>query len=161
MSWPVTFRTVHRSTISVLYLRALILRHSPTFTTAISGSEKPPQWLHTARFVTTDYRAMLSVCTTFPRAGERNIKVEDFVDLCVGIWETSGAIGDHAGWIMDVSLIISSLFIIPYGLTDLVVGHPTYIQLVPRATTHDTIATRLGGYHASQAYTAIIHTSRW
>lgn len=31
------------------------------------------------------------------------MKVEDFVDLCVAVWEASGAVGDHAGWVIDVS----------------------------------------------------------
>ena len=114
-SWPATFRTVHRSTISVLYLRALILRHRRTVTQTSHESETPPPpWLHTAQSVVNDYRAILSACTTFPRAGERNIKVEDFVDLCVGIWEVSGAMGNNAGWIIDVSIFISSLFMIAH-----------------------------------------------
>jgi hypothetical protein len=104
-SWPANFRTVHRSTISVLYLRALILRHGPTLTNVFSGSEKPPPWLLTARSVVNDYRTILSACTKFPKAGEHNVKVEDLVDLCVGTWEASGAIGEHAGWIIDVSLL--------------------------------------------------------
>jgi hypothetical protein len=104
-SWPTNFRTVHRSTISVLYLRAMVLRQGPT--SVLDDSGKPP-WLQTAQSVANDYRAILGACTTFPKAGQRNVKVEDFVDLCVGIWEASGAIGDHAGWIIDVSLLISS-----------------------------------------------------
>lgn len=110
-SWPANFRTVHRSTISVLSLRALILQHGPTSVNMVNGPERPPLWLHAARSAVNDYRAILSACTTFPRAGERNTKVEDFVDLCLGIWEASGAIGDHAGWIIDVSLFISLFFV--------------------------------------------------
>lgn len=105
--WPPTFRTQHRSTISVLYLRALILRGrsspSPVIVTSASREDvKPPAWLHTARSVVHEYRAILTVSTHFPRAGERNTKVEDFVDLCVAVWEASGAVGDHAGWVIDV-----------------------------------------------------------
>lgn len=37
------------------------------------------------------YRAILSASTRFPRAGEKNVKVEEFVELCVLLWE--------AGWI--------------------------------------------------------------
>jgi hypothetical protein len=104
-SWPADFCTVHRSTISVLHLRALILRYGPTSIKTINSPEKPPLWLHTARSVVNDYQAVLSACTTFPKAGERNVKVEDLVDLCVGVWEASGAIGDHAGWVIDVGLL--------------------------------------------------------
>ncbi|KAJ7721686.1 TIP49 C-terminus-domain-containing protein [Mycena olivaceomarginata] len=63
---------------------------------------KPPRWLHSARAVIQEYRAILSVCTRFPRARERNVKVEDFVDLCIAVWEASGAMGDYAGWVIDV-----------------------------------------------------------
>jgi hypothetical protein len=104
-SWPADFCTVHRSTISVLYLRALILRHGHTSIKTNNRPEKPPLWLHTARSVVNDYRAVLNTCTTFPKAGERNVKVEDFVDLCVGVWEASGAVGDYAGWVIDVGLL--------------------------------------------------------
>ncbi|KAK7039453.1 hypothetical protein R3P38DRAFT_2899579 [Favolaschia claudopus] len=98
--WPSNFRTAHRCTISVLYIRALVLRNgSPLPPADIS---KPPPWLHTARSVIQEYRAILSVCTKFPRAGEHNVKVEEFVDLCVAVWEASGAIGDYAGWVIDV-----------------------------------------------------------
>lgn len=100
--WPPSFRTAHRSTISVLYLRALILRHGHTQASPMADLSKPPPWLHTARSVVREYRAILSVSTQFPRAGERNVKVEDFVDLCVAVWEASGAVGDYAGWVLDV-----------------------------------------------------------
>ncbi|KAG7440123.1 uncharacterized protein BT62DRAFT_989346 [Guyanagaster necrorhizus] len=98
--WPSNFRTTHRSAISVLYLRALIIRygHDPS----ITPRDKPPIWLHTARSLVQEYRAILSVSTKFPRAGERNTKVEEFVDLCVGIWEVSGAVGEYTGWVLDV-----------------------------------------------------------
>ncbi|PBK98454.1 hypothetical protein ARMGADRAFT_960093 [Armillaria gallica] len=98
--WPSNFRTAHRSAISVLYLRALIIRygHDPS----IIPRAKPPVWLHTARSIVQEYRAILSVSTKFPKAGERNTKVEEFVDLCVGIWEASGAVGEYTGWVLDV-----------------------------------------------------------
>ncbi|KAF9025079.1 hypothetical protein BDZ89DRAFT_1068592 [Hymenopellis radicata] len=98
--WPSNFRTGHRSAISVLYLRALIIRHGHAPPpTRIS---KPPLWLSVARGVVQEYRAILSVSTKFPKAGERNTKVEEFVDLCVGIWEASGVVGEYAGWVLDV-----------------------------------------------------------
>ena len=45
---------------------------------------------------------MLNVSTMFPRAGERNVLVEEFIDLCVATWEASGAVGEHVGWVLDV-----------------------------------------------------------
>ncbi|KAJ6524440.1 hypothetical protein DFH09DRAFT_1372181 [Mycena vulgaris] len=98
--WPSNFRTTHRCTISVLYIRALVVRNASALPPTDVG--KPPPWLHTARSVIQEYRAILSVCTRFPRAGQRNVKVEEFVDLCVAVWEASGAVGDYAGWVIDV-----------------------------------------------------------
>ncbi|KAK1228134.1 hypothetical protein PQX77_008817 [Marasmius sp. AFHP31] len=104
--WPSSFRTAHRATISVLYLRALVLRYSPSPSSPSSPSSitpsPPPPWMHTARSVIQEYRAILSVSTTFPKAGERNRKVEDFVDLCVSVWEASGGVGEYTGWVLDV-----------------------------------------------------------
>ncbi|KAF8066830.1 hypothetical protein FPV67DRAFT_1768536 [Lyophyllum atratum] len=120
--WPATFRTAHRSTVSVIYLRALILRYHPIHvrtestdmtlgSTSDSGlGQSSPSgattaggaWLATAKAVVNDYRAILSACTSFPRAGERNVRVEDFVDLCVGVWEAGGASGEGAGWVLDI-----------------------------------------------------------
>ncbi|KAG6819512.1 hypothetical protein H0H93_011170 [Arthromyces matolae] len=102
--WPATFRTWHRSTISVIYLRATIIQHHPVHSLSPpprkTENEKP--WLHAARIVVNDYRAILGACSSFPSAGERNVRVEDFVDLCVGVWEAAGASGTGAGWVLDV-----------------------------------------------------------
>ncbi|KAG1743800.1 hypothetical protein EDB19DRAFT_1697006 [Suillus lakei] len=104
--WPATFRTGHRSAVAVLHLRALIIRYQTSSTTATPNSSfqsaKPPQWLSTARSVIQEYRTILGTCTTFPKAGERNVKVEDFVDLCVAVWETSGAMSDGVRWVLDM-----------------------------------------------------------
>ncbi|TFY69955.1 hypothetical protein EVG20_g2925 [Dentipellis fragilis] len=109
--WPPTFRTEHRSTISTLYLRALVLRSRlpglpplPSNASINSAALDPTTaaWLPAARRAVRDYRDILSVCTRFPRAGERNVKVEEFVDMCVAVWEASGAAGEHAGWVVDI-----------------------------------------------------------
>jgi len=64
-------------------------------------------WTSVARSIAQDYRAILSASTRFPRAGERNIRVEEFVELCVKVWEASGAIGEQAGWVIDVRICMS------------------------------------------------------
>jgi hypothetical protein len=114
--WPPAFRTQHRSTICVLHLQALVLRattssrkSSPRVTSRPQDPRKPPDWVHAARNVVQEYRAILTVSTSFPRAGERNVKVEDFVDLCVAVWEASGEIGDYAGWVIDVCQFVHGL----------------------------------------------------
>lgn len=105
--WPPTFRTSHRSIIAVLHLRALIIRfRAPSSLVTPSPSpqsEKPPQWLNTARSIINEYRTVLDKSTQFPKAGERNIKVEDLVDLSVAVWEASGTVADRAQWVIDVS----------------------------------------------------------
>jgi hypothetical protein len=105
--WPPTFRTSHRSIIAVLHLRALIIRfrapYPPVTPTSSLHSEKQPQWLNTARSIINEYRTILDKCTHFPKAGQRNVKVEDLVDLSVAVWEASGAIPDRAQWVIDVS----------------------------------------------------------
>jgi hypothetical protein len=104
--WPASFRTQHRSTISVIHLHTLILRAEASAVANASPRSKdlgkPPEWMHTARSVVQEYRAILTFSTRFPRAGERNVKVEDFVDLCVAVWEASGEVGSYAGWVIDV-----------------------------------------------------------
>lgn len=94
--WPETFQSEHRSTICSLYLRALLL---------LSPNPDVPKatWTHEIRSVVNEYRAILTVTTHFPSAGERNVLVEEFVDYCVAAWESGGAIGDQAGWVIDVS----------------------------------------------------------
>ena len=125
--WPSTFRTSHRSTIASIHMRALILLHrSPSLSIPSSPSsailspsslpkslnKSPPAWLHRARQVIQDYQAILNVSTTFPRAGTRNEKVEEFVDLCVAVWEVylfGGGAGE-VGWVIDVGIIVFLLF---------------------------------------------------
>ena len=107
--WPPTFRCRHRSMTFVLHLQALILRaktspisSSITPPTAPYHVRKRPPWVLTARSVVQEHRAILTVSTRFPQAGERNVKVENLVDLCVAVWEASGEVGDSAGLVIDV-----------------------------------------------------------
>lgn len=96
--WIPSFRPHHRSTVSTLFLHFVISQ--------AKASKIPetitPSWLPEARSVIQEYRSVLNVSTEFPRAGERNVLVEEFVDLCVATWEASGAVGEHAGWVVDV-----------------------------------------------------------
>lgn len=54
-----------------------------------------------------------NACARFPQARERNVKVEEFVDLCVAVWKASGAAGEHAGWVIDVRRSFNS-YMAPY-----------------------------------------------
>ncbi|KAH9933971.1 uncharacterized protein BXZ73DRAFT_46077 [Epithele typhae] len=99
--WPPHFRPEHRGTVAVLHLRALILR-ARAAPTPKPGVDRSHHWISTARSVVQEYRAILSASTTFPKAGERNTKVEDLVDFSVAAWEADGAVGEFAGWVIDV-----------------------------------------------------------
>ncbi|KAF9059567.1 hypothetical protein BDP27DRAFT_1341214 [Rhodocollybia butyracea] len=94
--WPPGFRSAHRSAISVIYLRAVVLRYGQ----GKNGKSKPT-WLPLALSIVSSYRSILSLSTTFPKAGQRNRKVEDFVDLCVAIWETA-SVNRGEGWVIDI-----------------------------------------------------------
>ena len=98
--WIPSFRPRHRSTISTLFLHFFVsqakIARSP------SSDMGTPDWLPEARSVIQEYRSVLDVSTKFPRASERNSLVEEFIDLCVAIWEASGAVGERAGWVIDV-----------------------------------------------------------
>jgi hypothetical protein len=165
--WPTKFKTEQRSTVAVLHLRALILRarilssNSPD-RSSLDADKPPPAWLSDARSVINEYRAILNICTRFPKAGERNTKVEDFVDLCVAVWEAGGAIGDHTSWVIDVSL-----YQFLYGLdgpylpfTDPLVGYASHIQLFQDIQTYDTHILYLGRSAARTAYPAAVRPGR-
>jgi hypothetical protein len=108
--WPPTFRPKHRSTISVLFIRALVLRSRLPGNMPLSlyahfrpGSSDVPITASTiARRVVQDYLDILNASTRFPRAGERNVKVEELTDLCVAVWEAGGSKSGEAAWVMDV-----------------------------------------------------------
>lgn len=79
----------------MLYLKAL-------FDTISEGKPKL-SWVMEARTLVEEYRAVLAVCTNFPKAGERNQKVEEYCDGLVAVWERSGADGMDSRWVIDVS----------------------------------------------------------
>ena len=126
--WPPSFRFYHRSIVAQLHLRALILKYRipperVSHNTSLQQSQKPPLWMATARSVVTEYCTILDHNTRFPRAGEKNVKVEDFVDLCVAVWEASGSMSDRAGWVIDVSLSAPCV-LRPYRLANRSSGGP-------------------------------------
>jgi len=163
--WPSTFRTAHRSTVYAIHLRALVLKNrflspspldssqhtlqqsvTPSTTTPSSASStflslngQPPtsgSWLHSARTVVHEYRGVLTSSTKFPRAGERNMQVENFVDLCVAVWEAAGANGEQAGWVIDVCACLSPYIMVINQHPDPLVGNPIDVQLIAGFATH-------------------------
>jgi hypothetical protein len=111
--WPQTFRAKHRSTVAVLFIRALVSRarlieHLPFILHAHfppANSDVPVTASTVARRAIQDYRDILNSSTRFPKAGERNIKVEELTDLCVAVWEAGGSKSSDAAWVMDVSVL--------------------------------------------------------
>ncbi|KAH9061154.1 hypothetical protein EDB87DRAFT_1830990 [Lactarius vividus] len=108
--WPPTFRSAHRSTVTELFIRALVLR------ARLPGRPPPSFYAHfrpgtldvrvtaslVARRAIQDYRDILNASTHFPKAGERNDKVEELTDLCVAVWEAGGSKSGDAAWVMDI-----------------------------------------------------------
>ncbi|KAF8265291.1 hypothetical protein EI94DRAFT_1702610 [Lactarius quietus] len=108
--WPPTFRPAHRSTVAELFIRALVLR------ARLPGRAPPSFYAHfrpgtpdvqptasmVARRAIQDYRDILNASTHFPKAGERNVKVEELTDLCVAVWEAGGSKSGDAAWVMDI-----------------------------------------------------------
>ncbi|KAF8966758.1 hypothetical protein BDZ97DRAFT_1938402 [Flammula alnicola] len=103
--------------------------HTNTTTTPSprSSTSTPPYhpqqkaWCIAALAVVQRYRAILNASTSFPRAGEKNVKVEEFAEICVALWEAGwvcGGDGDGkgaetgagnsidedlgAGWVIDI-----------------------------------------------------------
>ncbi|KAI9457599.1 hypothetical protein BJY52DRAFT_1204514 [Lactarius psammicola] len=108
--WPPTFRSAHRSTIAELFIRALVLRARlpgrppPSFNAHFRPGSLDVQITASmvARRAIQDYRDILDASTHFPKAGERNGKVEELTDLCVAVWEAGGSKNGDAAWVMDI-----------------------------------------------------------
>lgn len=143
-TWPPLFRAKHRSTVYNIHLRAFIIRlggiapkRSSTVSNGSSSSTPTPAAvspidssdpldretaLTLALSTINAYKSVLSASTRFPRAGEKNIKVEEFVELCVVLWEAGWVYGDDKNakkqreedlgtrWIIDVSAQSNCLF---------------------------------------------------
>jgi len=97
--WPPTFRPTHRSTVATLHLRALVLKSRLNPRRPLDGRAA---WVTDARRVVREFRDVLSATTHFPRANERNVRVEELVDLTMAVWEAAGESGMQSGWVMDV-----------------------------------------------------------
>ncbi|KAF8321268.1 hypothetical protein DL93DRAFT_2052034 [Clavulina sp. PMI_390] len=115
--WPPTFRPIGAAAVFSLYLRGLCL--APPFprptSLSISNSTSLPSptsgsvvaarrktWYQDAHECAEQLQKTLEASTVFPRAGEVNWDVNDFVDLCMGIWERGGCDEQEAEWIIDV-----------------------------------------------------------
>jgi len=114
--WPPAFRSMHRTTVGMIHLRAFVLRYGPAGGSSTSpplsadpptatNTKRPksrsstdasastvsiprrPPWITEALSVVRTQRAILTASTKFPRAGERNVRVEEFAEVVVRLWE--------------------------------------------------------------------------
>ncbi|PVF93840.1 hypothetical protein CPB86DRAFT_835149 [Serendipita vermifera] len=97
--FPPSFRPKHRSVVTSLFLYGLLLT-APGYST--DATQTKLSWITEARTLLGEYRLVLATSTRFPKAGERNEKVEEFCDAVMAVWERSGARGNDAGWAIEM-----------------------------------------------------------
>lgn len=105
--FPPTFRPNHRHTVTMLHLHALFAT-SPGSPLTLPHQTKL-SWITEARTLLGEYRLVLASTTRFPRAGERNVKVEEYCDAIMAVWERGGSKGSDSQWAIDVSLGVDNL----------------------------------------------------
>ena len=91
-------------------------------------------WRTEARRAAQELKVILDYTTEFPRAGEINHRVLDFVDLCVASWENGGYDPGQISWIVDVSTVIISAILFHHNHTDSLV---VYTAHIPFASNHE------------------------
>ncbi|KAG8935289.1 hypothetical protein FRC01_003040 [Tulasnella sp. 417] len=89
-----------RSAIYTLHMRALCLA-PPGIEPRDPSALSKQAWRDEARRLASEMKVILENITEFPRAGEVNHRVLDFVDLCVAAWEKGGFDETDAGWVID------------------------------------------------------------
>lgn len=99
--FPPSFRPNHRGVVTALHVRGLLLTASGS--SLAPGNQTSLAWVTEARTLMGEYRLVLAACTFFPSAGERNVKVEEYCDALVAVWERSGARGRDASWVIEVN----------------------------------------------------------
>jgi hypothetical protein len=98
--FPPSFRPNHRGVVTALHVQGLLLT-SPGSSIAPANQTRLA-WVTEARTLLGEYRLVLAACTVFPKAGERNVKVEEYCDALMAVWERSGARGSEASWVIEV-----------------------------------------------------------
>ena len=68
-----------------------------------TGITDKDAWYCECHSIADEYRRILDAVTKFPRAGEHNVLVSDFVEMCVAIWERGGSDESQTEWVIDVS----------------------------------------------------------
>lgn len=117
--WTPGFRPYGCGMILSLQLRALCLHTPFPRPTSLSinnsstrcKSSSQTSWHRDAQDCAEYYQKVLEAHVTFPRAGERNDVVNDFVDMCMAIWERGGCLESEAVWVTEVSSIHYALLL--------------------------------------------------
>ena len=168
--WPPTFRPAHRSIVTELFIRALVLRARlpgrppPSFYTYFRPGTPDVQTTASvvARRAIQDYRDILNASTHFPKAGERNVKVEELTDLCIAVWETGGSKSGDAAWVMDVRFSPGlRRKLLTQVDPDPLVGDTPNFQRCPRVPTYDAHCRSLRGCGARDACIAALCPDCW
>lgn len=127
--WPSTFRPHCRSAIYTLHMRALCLA-PPRLDPRDPGALSKQVWRDEARRLASEMKVLLENTTEFPRAGEVNHRVLDFVDLCVAAWERGGFDEMDATWVIDVCRLPCFRFCLTSShVTDSLVVDPAHVPL--------------------------------
>lgn len=151
MQWSPGFRPHGCRTALSLQLRALCLHPPFTPPTSLSINNNSTRsisssrttWHRDAQDCARYYQKVLESHITFPRAGERNDVVNDFVDMCMAIWERGGCMESEAPWVTEVSSICCAVTRHPLTVTgvsimldiDNVVGYKINIPFPAYPTT--------------------------
>ncbi|KAG9019248.1 hypothetical protein FRB90_004810 [Tulasnella sp. 427] len=98
--WPSSFKPHCRSAIYTLHMRALSL-NPPGLVSQDPSALSKQAWRDEGRRLASEMKVLLENITEFPRAGEVNHRVLDFVDLCVAVWEKGGSDETDASWVID------------------------------------------------------------
>lgn len=108
--WTIPFRPRGVGIVHTLLLTSLALAppfalpSSLTITNPVLLPSSLPRssWHRQAQSTADFYLKVLDASTKFPRAGEKNEHIHDFVDLCIAIWERGGCLESEAPWVIDI-----------------------------------------------------------
>lgn len=157
-----------------LYMRALYFSYIPTpmappdasyswFIFPLASASAPPLitkgletiqlWQMEAKEVMNIGKQSLTDITSFPRAGQRNEAVEEFIEGCVGLWERSGCNVVEGKEVVEVSVgcVSTSNNGIEVGaddtcmsIIDFMVGHDAHLPFSVSATKPNPFTTSYG-----------------
>jgi hypothetical protein len=158
-SWPGSFRPLQQQLMLNLYMRALRVSYPASklavpqkgYKWFLTGKEEmgvgtsAEIWSREMRSVLGHGKTLLTVTTSFPKAGDVNVPVETFVNECVVLWEKGGGKLKEGLAVVQVSidtiskadslLFVDDVFNPQQSATDFMVGYDPHISLSTAAST--------------------------